>query len=36
MFRSSEFGRLRGAAKGDARVVRRGESDKDFIKGRKR
>src|SRR5882724_9376600 len=35
MFCSSEFGRLRGAAERDVRVIGRGESDKDFIGRRK-
>ena len=37
MFRSSEFGRLCGAAKRDVGVIGRGESDKDFIgRGKRR
>ena len=32
MFRSSEFGRLGGVAKGDVGVIGRGESNKNFIR----
>ena len=36
MFRSSKFGRLRGVTKGGSRVIGRGESNENLIRGRKR